>query len=125
IPHLFKGIDENFSNKAQKGDIMVAGKNFGCGSSREHPAVGLKQLGIKAIIAKSVSRIFYRSAINQGLVVVICPDLVNDYDPDKTIVFNFDSNELTLNGKNYTFPTLPDELKKIFESGGLIKHYSK
>ncbi|MHA2339800.1 MAG: aconitase/3-isopropylmalate dehydratase large subunit family protein [Candidatus Hodarchaeales archaeon] len=125
IAHLFKGIDENFSKKAQKDDIMVVGENFGCGSSREHPAVGLKQLGIKVIIAKSVARIFYRSAINQGLVVVICPTFVNDYNPNKNVAFNFSLNELTLNGNSYTFPTLPEELKDIFESGGLIKHYSK
>ncbi|OLS23488.1 MAG: Isopropylmalate/citramalate isomerase large subunit [Candidatus Heimdallarchaeota archaeon LC_3] len=125
VPFLFKGIDENFSKNVKKNDILVVGENFGCGSSREHPAVGLKFLGIKGIVAKSVARIFYRSAVNQGLAVIINPKFVNDYKKGSKINFDFKSNELTLNGNKFTIPELPDELKRIFESGGLINYYSK
>jgi len=78
-PYLFKGFDPSFSENVQKGDVIIAGDNFGCGSSREHPSVGLANAGIRAIIVKSVNRIFYRSAINQGLILIVHPEAVNAY----------------------------------------------
>ena len=69
----------SFAAKVQKGDIMICGENFGCGSSREHPAVGLVYAGIRAVLVKSVSRIFFRSAVNQGLPILVVPDAVNAY----------------------------------------------
>ncbi len=71
IPHLFEGFDPSFAKEVKAGDIILGGENFGCGSSREHPSVGLAHAGVKAVIVKSVNRIFYRSAINQGLPVIV------------------------------------------------------
>ena len=81
IPHLFEGFDPHFAKEVKAGDIILGGENFGCGSSREHPSVGLAHAGVKAVIVKSVNRIFYRSAINQGLPVIVHPDAVNAYQP--------------------------------------------
>jgi 3-isopropylmalate dehydratase small subunit len=79
-PHLLKGFDEQFSARVKPGDIMVCGHNFGCGSSREHPAVGLVYSGIKAVLVKSVSRIFFRSSVNQGLPILVVPEAVEAYN---------------------------------------------
>jgi 3-isopropylmalate/(R)-2-methylmalate dehydratase large subunit len=120
IPHLFAGFDVNFSKNAQAGDIIVAGENFGCGSSREHPAVGLAHIGIKAVIVKSVNRIFYRSSINQGLLLIVHPQVVDEYQPGYTIDIDFSKGEIYMNGKTYKFEPLPDKLLEIIESKGLV-----
>jgi 3-isopropylmalate dehydratase small subunit len=75
MPYLFKGFDDSFSENVKSGDIIIAGENFGCGSSREHPAVGLAHAGVKAVIVKSVNRIFYRSSVNQGLPIIVMPEV--------------------------------------------------
>ncbi len=80
LPHLLKGFDAQFAGRVKKGDIMICGENFGCGSSREHPAVGFMHAGIRAVIVKSVSRIFFRSAINQGLPILVLPEAVTAYN---------------------------------------------
>jgi 3-isopropylmalate dehydratase small subunit len=79
VPHLFEGFDPCFVKEVAAGDVILGGENFGCGSSREHPAVGLAHLGIRAVVVKSVNRIFYRSAINQGLPVIVHPGAVSAY----------------------------------------------
>ena len=119
-PHLFVDFDPNFSKNAQNGDIMIAGDNFGCGSSREHPAVGLAYLGIKAVIVKSVNRIFYRSSINQGLLLVVHPEVVNNYKKGCSIDINFNAGEILMDGKTYYFEPLPDKLLEIIKNHGLI-----
>ncbi len=125
LPHLFKGLDESFSNRVQKGDIVIGGTNFGCGSSREHPAVGLATAGVKAVIVKSVSRIFYRSAINQGLPIIVHPELVDSFDNNKPISIDLERGSIKNGQKEFSFPKPPEELLNIFNSGGLIKHYQK
>lgn len=121
--HLFKGLDEAFADRVKQGDIIIAGDNFGCGSSREHPAVGLAYAGIHAVIVKSVGRIFYRSAINQGLPIIVHPDFVNNYNPNLPVEVDLKLGKIS-NGDNvYDFPQLPSELLKIFDAGGLIKYY--
>jgi len=120
IPYLFKGFDPSFSDNAQKGDIIVAGENFGCGSSREHPAVGLSHLGIKAVIVKSVNRIFYRSSINQGLLVIVNRDIVDTYKAGDTIQLDLKKGKISLDGNEYTIPALPEKLMEIIESRGLV-----
>ena len=120
IPHLFAGFDVNFAKNAQTGDIIVAGENFGCGSSREHPAVGLAHIGIKAVIVKSVNRIFYRSSINQGLLLIVHPQVVEEYQPGYKIDIDFSKGEIYMNGKTYKFEPLPDKLLEIIESKGLV-----
>ncbi|MCE7734979.1 MAG: homoaconitate hydratase family protein [Candidatus Heimdallarchaeota archaeon] len=123
VPYLFKGLDESFSARVKHGDIVVASDNFGCGSSREHPAVGLAHAGVHAVIVKSVGRIFYRSAINQGLPIIVHPEFVDKYDPNLPVEVDLKLGNIT-NGDNvYDFPQLPVELLKIFDAGGLIKYY--
>ncbi len=120
MPHLFKGFDEQFTDNVQEGDIMVAGENFGCGSSREHPAVGLAYAGISAIIVKSVNRIFFRSAINQGLAILVCPSAVDQYKAGDSIRLNFAEGKIYLNDLVFTFAPLPDKLLEIIKKKGLV-----
>jgi len=121
-PHLLEDLDSSFSENVSEGDIIVAGKNFGCGSSREQPVVGLKAVGIKAIIAKSFARIFYRSAINQGLVLIECEDAVNAYSRNVNIKLDVDNGKIFMNGKTFLFPKLPDEIIAIRNAGGLLQY---
>ena len=120
VPHLFKGFDEQFSRKAKKGDMMICGENFGCGSSREHPAVGLVHLGIKAIVVKSVSRIFFRSAINQGLPILVIPEAVEAYRKGDMIRIDLAGGYIHIGENKFIFNRLPDKLMQIIESGGLV-----
>lgn len=125
IPHLFEGFDPNFKDKAQAGDIIIAGANFGCGSSREHPAVGLAHIGIKAVIVKSVNRIFYRSAVNQGLPIIVLPDAVDAFNAGEKVEIHFDRGELRIGNKVLEFSPLPDKLMSIFNEKGLVNYLKK
>lgn len=120
-PHLFKGFDGAFATKARQGDIIICGENFGCGSSREHPAVGLVFLGIQAVIAKSVSRIFYRSALNQGLPVLVLPEAVNAYRQGDAISVDLAGGAIAIGNRKFNFNPLPDKLMQILEMGGLVE----
>lgn len=123
--HALEGIDKNFPNKIKKGDIIVAGFNFGCGSSREQAATSLKYTGVACVVAKSFSRIFFRNAINQGLALVEskeAPDLIQE---GEEITINFKKGEILIKDKNISFVPLPDFLMSILEEGGLIPHVRK
>ncbi len=120
MPHLFAGFDPNFSKNVQSGDIIVAGDNFGCGSSREHPSVGLAHAGVKAVIVHSVNRIFYRSAVNQGLLLLVLPEVVDAYTPGDKVDVDLQKGIVSLNGKEYKFPPLPEKLMQIIEKKGLV-----
>ena len=120
LPHLFSGFDEKFSANVKEGDIIVAGENFGCGSSREHPSVGLAYAGVQAIIVKSVNRIFYRSAINQGLVLIVQPEVVDDYNPGDSLSVDLKAGVIRLSEKDYIIAPLPDKLREIIENKGLV-----
>jgi len=122
IPHLFKGFDESFSEKAEKDDIIIAGDNFGCGSSREHPAVGLAHIGIKAVIVKSINRIFYRSSVNQGLPIIVLPEVVDAYNHGDKVEIELDKGEIYINDKLFTFNPLPQQLLEIFNAKGLVNY---
>jgi 3-isopropylmalate/(R)-2-methylmalate dehydratase small subunit len=121
-PHLLEDLDPSFSKNVKEGDIILAGKNFGCGSSREQPVVGLKTVGIKAVIAESFARIFYRAAINQGLILIECPDIIQAYSAGDKIELNIDAGEIILNGKVFSFPKLPKEILAIRDAGGLLPY---
>ncbi len=121
LPHLFKGFDEAFAERVQKSDIIVCGDNFGCGSSREHPSVGLKYAGIEAVIVKSVSRIFFRSAINQGLPIIVLPEAVDAYKPGYKVSINFEKGVVSVGDEKFSFNPLPDKLLEILRKGGLVK----
>lgn len=120
MPHLFEGFDPNFSKNVQAGDIIVAGDNFGCGSSREHPAVGLAHAGVKAVIVKSVNRIFYRSSINQGLALIVNKEIVENYTPGDAVDIDFEAGVIKINEKTFKFAPLPDKLMQIIEKKGLV-----
>jgi len=121
-PHLLEDLDPMFAKQVKKGDIIIAGKNFGCGSSREQPVVGLKSVGIKAVIAESFARIFYRSAINQGLLLIECPDALNAFVEGDPLELDIDQAKISIGGKSYSFPKLPEEILKIRDAGGLLAY---
>ena len=121
-PHLLEDLDPSFSKNVSDGDLIFAGKNFGCGSSREQPVVGLKAVGIKAIVAQSFARIFYRAAINQGLVLIECDDAVKSYSGTGDVNIDIDNGKIVVNGKTFSFPKLPDEIIAIRNAGGLLPY---
>lgn len=120
VPLLFGDFDSSFSKNAKAGDIIIAGDNFGCGSSREHPSVGLAHLGIRAVIIKSVNRIFYRSSINQGLPLIVHREAVEAYMPGDRVEIDFEKGSLTVGEQRFSFEPLPPELKEIIEKKGLV-----
>jgi homoaconitate hydratase family protein/3-isopropylmalate dehydratase small subunit len=120
LPHLFKNFDPAFADEVRPGDIIVAGGNFGCGSSREHPSVGLAHAGIKAIIVKSVNRIFFRSSVNQGLVLLVHPEFVDAYKSGDSADMNLAEGYITLNETKFGFEPLPDKLLEIIQMKGLV-----
>ncbi len=123
--HLLEDLDPEFAEKVQPGDIIIAGENFGCGSSREQPSLGLKYVGVKAVIAKSFARIFYRSAINQGLLLVASPKAVDGYRKGDKVEVEPAQGLVRIGENVYSFPPLPDEMLEILEDGGLLNHIKK
>jgi 3-isopropylmalate/(R)-2-methylmalate dehydratase small subunit len=124
-PHLLEDLDPDFAKEAEAGDIVMAGDNFGCGSSREQPTVGLKAVEIKAVVAKSFARIFYRSAINQGLILVECPDAVDAYQDGDPVDVDPEGGVITVAGKEFRFPKLPPQIIAIRDAGGLLAYVRK
>lgn len=122
MPLLFEDFDPGFSKNVKKYDIIIAGDNFGCGSSREHPSVGLSFVGIKAIIVKSVNRIFYRSSINQGLVLIVHKEAVEAYKPGDQVNIYFDKGEILIGPERFSFEPLPEKLKQIIDRKGLVNY---
>ncbi len=116
-------IDDTFSGRVASGDIMVGGKNFGCGSSREHAPIAIKASGIDLVVAKTFARIFYRNSINIGLAIVECPDFVDAVSEGDIIEFDLISGtlEITNKGLKYDIPPFPPEIQRIVDSGGLLK----
>ena len=121
-PHLLEDLDPEFAANVKPGDIIFAGKNFGCGSSREQPALGLRAVGIQAVVAKSYARIFYRAAINQGLLLIECPEAVNAYHEGDPVELDLQRGEITVANQKFTFPTLPPEILAIRDAGGLLEY---
>ena len=118
--HCMEDIDSNFISKAQPGDIIVAGKNFGCGSSREHAPIAIKASGISCVIAKSFARIFYRNAINIGLPILECHDS-DKISSNIKIDIDLKTGKIILpSGKVYNTDPFPPFIENIINSGGLI-----
>ncbi len=115
-------IDESFHEKVKPGDIIIAGKNFGCGSSREHAPIAIKASGIKCVIAKSFARIFYRNAINIGLAILECPEAVDKIEITDEIDINFSTGEIKNITKNesYQAGAFPEFMQKIMAADGLV-----
>jgi 3-isopropylmalate/(R)-2-methylmalate dehydratase small subunit len=120
--HLLEDLDPSFVKNVESGDLIFGGKNFGCGSSREQPVVGLKAVGISAVVAESFARIFYRSAINQGLILIECPNAVKAYSDKSVVGFDVDSGKITIDGIVFSFPRLPKEIIAIRDAGGLLNY---
>jgi len=123
--HAMEDLDPTFAKEVKEGDIIVAGKNFGCGSSREQAATCLKAAGVAAVVAKSFSRIFFRNAINNGLPVIELQDGTDAMKKDDTVSIDFGSGIVRHEGNEYHFPALPREVLAILEDGGLIPHVKK
>ena len=122
LPHLLEDLDKDFASKVRPGDVILAGKNFGCGSSREQPALGLKAAGVQAVVAKSFARIFFRAATNQGLLLVECPEAIEAYRPGDEVNLDVAGGKITVGGKPYGFPPLPPEMLAIRDAGGLLSY---
>jgi 3-isopropylmalate dehydratase small subunit len=125
VPHLLKDFDKKFAGRVKKGDIMICGENFGCGSSREHPAAGFMQAGIRAVIVKSVSRIFFRSSINQGLPILVLPEAVEAYRQGDPVWVDMAGSRVTIGNRTFQFNPLPEKLMHILDKGGLVNYIMK
>jgi len=121
-PHLLEDLDPEFASNVAEGDILLAGRNFGCGSSREQPVVGLKAVGIKAVVGRSFARIFYRAAINQGLLLIECPEAVEAFREGDTVKLDIEAGRITVGDRAFEFPKLPDAILAIREAGGLLAY---
>lgn len=121
-PHLLEDLDPTFASAVQVGDVLLVGRNFGCGSSREQPALGLKAVGIRAVVARSYARIFYRAAINQGLVLIECPEAVEAYRPGDAVDIDVEDGRITVGGQGFSFPSLPPQILAIRDAGGLLAY---
>lgn len=120
----FSPLRPELAAQIREGDIIVAGKNFGCGSSREQAPEVIKALGIKCILAKSFARIFFRNSINNGLLLIEQPDLQDDMKEGDTVTVTLGEN-VEYNGKKYPIASLPDNLLEIINAGGLVKAMRK
>lgn len=122
--HCMEDIDTEFIKKVKRGDIIVARKNFGCGSSREHAPIAIKAAGVSCVIAETFARIFYRNAINIGLPIIECPEASQDIDNGDEVEINFDTGVITNLTKNRTYKgqAFPEFMQKIIASEGLINY---
>ena len=120
--HCMEDIDVTFVGKVQQGDIMVAEKNFGCGSSREHAPIAIKASGISCVIASTFARIFYRNAINIGLPILECDEAAKEIRDGDVVSVNFDTGVITdeTTGKTYQAEPFPEFIQNIISKGGLI-----
>ncbi|AKG91854.1 3-isopropylmalate dehydratase, small subunit [Geoglobus ahangari] len=124
--HVFENVRPEFAEKVKEGDFVVAGENFGCGSSREHAPIALKACRIEAVIAKSYARIFFRNAINIGLRAIECREADRIEEGDE-LEIDYERNVIInrTKGEEYAFTPLPDFLKEILDSGGLVSYAKK
>jgi len=122
--HALEDLDPAFVANVRPGDIIVAGKNWGCGSSREQAVICLKHAGVSAIVARSFARIYFRNAINHALPIIAC-DVVDSVESGETITIDFAAGTVTAPRGEYTFPPYSPEVLEILEDGGLIPHARK
>ena len=118
--HAMEDIDQDFINRVQPGDLIIAGEDFGCGSSREHAIWSLRGSGVKGVIAKSFARIFYRNAINNGFLAIECPEIDDQLQTGAEIDLNLEEGYFTVENKKYKFSPIPDFVKDIMDKGGLL-----
>ncbi len=118
--HVLEGVDEELPSKIREGDVIVAGENFGCGSSREHAPIALKAAGISVVVAESCARIFFRNAINVGLPVIICPG-ISSVDDELELELDFSAGRVIAGSKRFAFEPFSAEVSEILEAGGLVQ----
>lgn len=125
--HCMEDIDKTFIQRVQKGDIIVADKNFGCGSSREHAPIAIKAAGISCVIAETFARIFYRNAINIGLPIVECPEAAAAIEAGDEVEVDFDSGVITdvTKGTTYQGQAFPEFMQKIIAAEGLVNYINQ
>ena len=123
-PYAFSPLRPGLAGKIEPGDIIVGGENFGCGSSREQAPEVVKALGVRAVIAKSFARIFFRNAINNGLLLIECRDLPDEVSEGDTLTVTV-GEKIRANGKDYKIAALPENLMEILNAGGLVKAMRK
>jgi 3-isopropylmalate/(R)-2-methylmalate dehydratase small subunit len=125
--HCMEDIDKDFASKVKAGDIIVADKNFGCGSSREHAPLAIKCAGVSCVVAKSFARIFYRNSINIGLPIIECEEAAEAIKAGDVVNIDFDSGIITdeTTGKSYKGQAFPPFMQKIIDSEGLINYINQ
>ncbi len=125
--HCFQEYSPAFGKKMKPGDVIVAGDNFGCGSSREHAPRAIKGIGVSCVVAKSFARIFYRNAVNIGLPILECPDIVKETGEGDTVEIDFVRGTVKnlSAGKEYRFSAYPEFLQKLISAGGLMNYALK
>ncbi|HOB08248.1 MAG: 3-isopropylmalate dehydratase small subunit [Limnochordia bacterium] len=122
--HCMEDLDKDFVKNVQPGDIIVAGRNFGCGSSREHAPLAIKTAGVSVVIAATFARIFYRNAINIGLPILECPEAVADIQAGDKISVDFTSGVITnlTSGESYQAEPFPEFMQELIAAGGLLNY---
>ena len=122
--HCMEDIDREFVNKVQPGDIIVAEKNFGCGSSREHAPLAIKCAGVSCVIAETFARIFYRNSINIGLPIIECPEAVKGIDAGDEVEIDFDSGMIynKTKGTEFKGQAFPEFMQRLINAGGLVNY---
>ncbi len=125
--HCMEDIDKDFVHKVKVGDVMVAGYNFGCGSSREHAPIAIKESGVSLVIARSFARIFYRNSINIGLAILECSEAVDGISEGDKVEVDFDSGVIynTTTGASFRAQPFPEFIQKLLRSGGLVASIQK
>ena len=125
--HCMEDIDKEFVNKVQKGDIIVANKNFGFGSSREHAPLAIKCAGVSCVIAETFARIFYRNSINIGLPIIECPEAAKAIAAGDEVEVDFDSGVITdkTTGQSFQGQAFPEFMQKIITAGGLVNYINQ
>ena len=119
--HALEDLDPEFVKNVRPGDIIVASKNWGCGSSREQAVICLKEIGVAAIVARSFARIYFRNCINEGLPIVTC-DAVDTVETGDEVTIDFEAGKVFTPGGEYTFPPLAPSIMEILDAGGLVPH---
>ncbi|HEY8390294.1 MAG TPA: 3-isopropylmalate dehydratase small subunit [Clostridia bacterium] len=125
--HCMEDIDKDFASKVSEGDIIVAGNNFGCGSSREHAPIAIKASGVACVIANTFARIFYRNAINIGLPILECPEAVKEINAGDSVSVDLAAGTITnhTSGKVYKTHPFPESIQEIINNGGLLNKLKK
>ncbi|GAB6184101.1 3-isopropylmalate dehydratase small subunit [Thermodesulfovibrio hydrogeniphilus] len=125
--HVMEDADKDFPSKVKPGDIIIGGRNFGCGSSREHAPIAIKAAGVQAVVAKSYARIFFRNAFNIGLPIFEVPELVDETDEGDKIEIDMNSGEILnlTKGKKYHTKPIPEFMQELINAGGLVEWTKK